>query len=237
MSISLSIQGVSKSFGSNQVLNKLDLDAKGKDIIGLIGKSGCGKSTLLKILVGYHKPDAGQILLNNKNISEDIMQLRRTVGYTTQENSFYEKLSVVENMNYYANLYQIPEKTKKQRINHLLTQVGLIKHKDTLAGNISGGMKRRLDFAISLIHNPSILILDEPTAGLDPLLIEQFWRLVKEVSSEEDKIVIMSSHILSEIETYCTKAAVVNDGKVIKMIEHSKMTDLEKQFKELLGEK
>ena len=234
MSLSLKIQGVSKSFGQNQVLKDINLEAKAGDIIGLIGKSGCGKSTLLKILVGYHRADSGQILINGKNISEDLLKLRRTVGYTTQENSFYEKLDVIENMRYYANLYQIPLKARDARINHLLNRVGLLKNKNTLAENISGGMKRRLDFAISLLHNPNILVLDEPTAGLDPLLIEQFWGLVHEVAREEDKIVLMSSHILSEIETYCTKTAVVSDGRIIKMLDKSEMKHLEKKFRRLL---
>src|SRR3989344_748490 len=101
MAISLKINKIKKSFRNNVVLKDINLDAKGSDIIGLVGKSGCGKSTLLKILVGYYKPDKGEILLNNKNISKSIIKLRKMVGYTTQENSFYEKLSVIENMRYY----------------------------------------------------------------------------------------------------------------------------------------
>lgn len=237
MALSLSIKNVRMSFKKNVVLKDVNLKAKGSDIIGLIGKSGCGKSTLLKILVGYYQPDKGEIKLNGKNVSRDLLGLRKITGYTTQENSFYEKLTVIENMRYYANLYNIPAKTKEERIKNLLAQVGLLENIKTLSEKISGGMKRRLDFAISLIHNPDILILDEPTAGLDPLLIDQFWRIVKEVVAKENKIVIMSSHIIPEIEKYCTKAAVINNGKVIKVFEKKEMKDLEKKFRELVGKK
>lgn len=234
MPISLSIEDVRKSFRRNPVLRGLSLSAKSPDIIGLVGKSGCGKSTLLKILVGYEKPDSGKILLNGKNISKDKMLLRRLVGYTTQENSFYEKLTVVENMRYYSKLYGLGRHEARQRIQELLERVKLAPHRKTLAGNISGGMKRRLDFAISLIHSPDILILDEPTAGLDPLLIDQFWGVVREVVSKENKIVIMSSHILPEIEKYCTKAAIMDEGVIARVLNRAQMKGLEDKFRKML---
>jgi len=230
MVLSLRISAIKKSFGNNPVLRGINFEAKGSEIIGLAGKSGCGKSTLLKILVGYHKPDSGDIFLNNKRLSA--RALRRLVGYTTQENSFYEKLTVIENMMYYANLYKIG--AREQRIDHLLQKVGLIEHKNILSENLSGGMKRRLDFAISLLHNPGILILDEPTAGLDPLLVDRFWVIVKEVVSEENKIVIMSSHILSEMEKYCTKVAIIHKGEVIRLLDKAEMRGLEKMFRSLV---
>lgn len=235
MAISLKISNVKKSFGDNSVLKGINLEVKGSEIVGLVGKSGCGKSTLLKILTGYYKPDAGSIFLNNKKLSRNIMELRKVVGYTTQENSFYEKLSVIENMRYYAKLYGIPCKMQEQRINQILRRVGLLKNRNILSENISGGMKRRLDFAISLVHNPDILILDEPTAGLDPLLIDQFWSIVKDVVSQENKVVIMASHILSEIEKYCTKVAVIDNGVVIKVFDKGGMRGLENKFRELVG--
>lgn len=235
MTISLRISNVRKSFRNNAVLKGINLEVKGSEIVGLVGKSGCGKSTLLKILTGYYKPDTGSIFLNNKKLSRNIMELRRVVGYTTQENSFYEKLSVVENMRYYAKLYGIPYKTQEQRINQILEQVGLLKNKNILSENISGGMKRRLDFAISLVHNPEILILDEPTAGLDPLLIDQFWNIVREVVSQEKKAVIMASHILPEIEKYCTKVAVIDRGIVVKVFDKAGARGLENKFRELVG--
>ncbi len=230
MNLSLKISGVTKSFSGKPVITGLNLSAKSKDIIGIVGKSGCGKSTLLKILVGYLTPDEGSIFVNGENISKNIMDLRKNVGYTTQENSFYDKLSILENMRYYSNLYKVPGREREERIKKLLEQVRLYEHRKTLAENISGGMKRRLDFAISLLHNPGILVLDEPTAGLDPILIEQFWGVVKDVVEKEGKIVIMSSHILHEIERHCTKAAFMDGGKITSMLEKKKMKNLEQKF-------
>ncbi|MBU2634630.1 MAG: ABC transporter ATP-binding protein [Nanoarchaeota archaeon] len=233
MTISLKIDKISKSFKNNQILKEINLEGKSSEIIGLIGPSGCGKSTLLKILVGYYKPNSGSILINNKKISKNIINLRKIVGYTTQENSFYEKLTIMENMRYYSNLYGIHYNQQTQIINNILEKVELLRHKKTLTENISGGMKRRLDFAISLIHNPSILILDEPTTGLDPLLVDQFWNIVKNIMLKENKIVIISSHIITEIEKYCTKVAIMKDGHIVKILNKNEIKSLEKKFRKI----
>jgi ABC-2 type transport system ATP-binding protein len=234
ISTHISIKDIKKSFSGKIILKNITLDAKELDIIGLIGKSGCGKSTFLKILVGYYKADSGKIELNGKDISKDSKALRKIVGYTTQDNSFYEKLSVIENMKYYSNIYNVPLKVQETRIKELLTDVGLYEHKDKLAENISGGMKRRLDFAISLVHDPKILVLDEPTVGLDPLLIDQFWNIVQKVVKKDKKIAIISSHILSELEKNSTKAVFMNNGEIIKELEKKDIKDLDKKFREYI---
>ncbi len=229
----LSIKKISKQFGTKKVLDNLSLDVYEGEILGLVGRSGCGKSTLIKILVGYYNPDSGNILFKGKDITSDFNEVKGIVGYTTQENSFYAALTIYENMKYYANLYGIPLKRRKERINGLLKAVNLYSSRDTLTKDISGGMKRRLDFAISLLHNPKLVILDEPTAGLDPILIENFWKIVTSIAKKRKIAVLVSSHLLSEIEDYCTKAAVMAEKKIKKIIKISKRTDLQKEFKEL----
>ena len=134
----LSLKNISKKFGDKVILNNLSLDLYEGEILGLIGRSGCGKSTLIKILVGYHPADSGTILLNGESIASK--EFKSLVGYTTQDNSFYEKLSIKENMAYYANLYNLDSKQRKTRIDELLKAVQLYEAKDTLAGDISGGM-------------------------------------------------------------------------------------------------
>jgi ABC-2 type transport system ATP-binding protein len=229
----LSIKKIAKSFGTKKVLDNLSLDVYEGEILGLIGRSGCGKSTLIKILVGYYNPDSGNILFKGKDITSDFNEVKCIVGYTTQDNSFYAMLTIYENMKYYANLYDIPLKKRKERINGLLKAVNLYSSRDTLAVDISGGMKRRLDFAISLLHNPKLVILDEPTTGLDPVLVENFWKIVTSIAKKKKMAVLVSSHLLSEIEDYCTKAAVMAGKKIKKIIKISKRTDLQKEFKEL----
>lgn len=230
----LTVKNIKKTFSGKAILKNISLNAKELDIIGLIGKSGCGKSTFLKILVGYHKADSGSIELNGTDISKNSLMLKKIVGYTTQENSFYEKLSVIENMRYYSNIYDVPLKIRESRIRELLTDVGLYEHKEKLAENISGGMKRRLDFAISLVHDPKVLILDEPTVGLDPLLIDQFWHIVQKVVKKDKKIAIISSHILPELENNCTKAIFMNNGEIVKELERKDITNLDKKFREYI---
>jgi ABC-2 type transport system ATP-binding protein len=231
----LEINNISKSFGSNKVLQNLSLELFPGDVIGLIGKSGCGKTTLLKILVGYYKADGGKIIFNGKDITEDFSSIKRTVGYTTQENAFYEKLTVYENLLYYANLYGVKKSNLRKYLEELLASVDLLKSKDSLAGEISGGMKRRLDFAISIVHDPDLIILDEPTAGLDPLLTEQFWQVVYRVMRSRKKAAIISTHILHEVAEHCNKAAVMNHGKIEAVINLlARGVNLEKRFRELV---
>ncbi len=221
----IKIENLKKRFGKSIILDGLSLEIKEGDVLGLIGRSGSGKSTLMKILIGYYARTSGKIYYKGEDISKDIEKIRKIVGYTTQDNSFYDKLTIYENMDYYSNLYNVKKliegKKLKQHIEEILDSVELLKSKKSIADNISGGMKRRLDFAISLLHKPDILILDEPTAGLDPLLVKQFWSVVNKIL-KENKTAIISSHIFSEIEDNCNKVAVLEDGKITQVIDMKK---------------
>lgn len=205
----LSVNNIKKQFGDKKIINDLSLELKKGQITALIGRSGCGKSTLIKILVGFYSKDSGNI----KFEGEEITSTKGIVGYTTQENSFYEKLSLSENMEYYANLYNVIDKSI---INSLLKAVKLNEAKDNLAGNISGGMKRRLDFALSLIHKPKFVILDEPTTGLDPVLVEEFWKIVTDIVKEQNIAVLVTTHILDEVKNHCDYYAIMHKGKIVK---------------------
>ncbi|MBN1502180.1 ABC transporter ATP-binding protein [Candidatus Woesearchaeota archaeon] len=209
---------VCKSFGDKEIIKNLSLDLFPGEIFGLVGTSGCGKSTLMKLLLGVYPPDSGNILINGEDISNNLTRIRKLVGYTTQENSFYDKLTIYENLKYYANLYNLKQGDEfHQHLNALLHSVGLLEHKNAIAGRISGGMKRRLDFAISLIHNPKILILDEPTTGLDPLLVKQFWEIVKKTKSE-DNTMIISSHIFPEIQENADRVGIMHNKHILKIV-------------------
>lgn len=233
MAAFLTLKNIYKSFGKKHILKDLSLNLYQGEIVGLIGRSGCGKSTLIKILVGYYKADKGKIIFENNDITDDYNEVRHLVGYTTQENSFYEKLSIYENMQYYANLYNVERRIRKQRIEELLKAVKLFETKNFLAGRISGGMKRRLDFAISLLHDPKLVILDEPTTGLDPVLVENFWEIVKPIVKKKNIALLVSSHLLSEVKSHCNKAAVMAEGKITRIIKIKKRMNLLSKFRQL----
>ncbi|MBT3408499.1 ABC transporter ATP-binding protein [archaeon] len=226
----IEFKDITKAFGSKKILDNVNLKISKGDIFGIIGPSGSGKSTLMKVLMGIYKPTSGSIYFKEKEVLKDSNFLLKVTGLTTQENSFYYKLTVKENMHYYANLnsVQMNKKDLDVHINKILRSVNLYDSKDKLAQNISGGMKRRLDFAISLVHNPELLILDEPTTGLDPKLVDQFWKIIKEVS-KEGKTIIVISHIFSELEKNCNKAGILYNGK-IKSVTVKRGVDLRKEF-------
>lgn len=226
----IEFKNICKTFGKKEILKNFNLNIYEGEIIGIIGKSGSGKSTLLNILMGVYIPNSGEILFKGEKINHN--KLKKIIGLTTQENSFYYKLSVYENMKYYANLYDIKKENLKEYILKILRDVELENSINVIAEKLSGGMKRRLDFGISLLHEPEILILDEPTTGLDPLLVKQFWKIVKKIS-EKGKTIIVVSHIFSEIIENCNRVCLLSKGKY-KTLNVNKKIDLLKEFEEFV---
>ncbi|MFH2020411.1 MAG: ABC transporter ATP-binding protein [archaeon] len=225
---------ISKSFGNKRVIDNLDLTIDKGDIFGILGPSGSGKSTLMKILLGKEIPDSGSVEFDRKDITGNSNYLKKITGLTTQDNSFYDKLTVMENMLYYSNLYSLKMNRKQldRHIHSLLDSVKLRSAKDSLAGKLSGGMKRRLDFALSLLHDPQLLVLDEPTTGLDPLLVEEFWKIIRE-TAKKGKTILVISHIFPEIKANCNKVGILNKG-TMKIIEMNHDTDLMKEFEKVV---
>src|SRR3989338_1609256 len=209
----IQLVAIKKMFKNHAVLDNLEFSVNKGDILGLIGKSGEGKTTFLRVLIGFYKIDAGIIMFEENDITKKTQQILKHVGFCTQDNSFYPELTIEENMRYYGRLYGIKRKVLKERIEELLKLVNLYERKDKFGSDISGGMKRRLDFAIALLHNPAILILDEPTAGLDHVMTKEIWNLIEKIN-QQGTTVIVSSHELDNLERKCNKIAVLNKGKI-----------------------
>jgi ABC-2 type transport system ATP-binding protein len=226
----LSVKNLEIGFRKKDVFRNVSFDIKRKSIFGIIGSSGAGKSTLIKALLGLIKPKRGSIHFYSDG--KVFRKFKQKVGYSSQENSFYPKLTVEENMNFFANLYNMDKQTRKTRIIELLHIFNLTHNRHAYAEDLSGGMKRRLDLAISLVHKPEILILDEPTNGLDINLQIELWNYILKINSEGTTIIV-TTHNLSDVEKYCNDICLIyrkgslNKKEVEQFGRNHKTSDLE----------
>ena len=205
------IDNLSKKYGKKEAIKNLSLTIP-SGMYGLLGRNGAGKTSLMRILATLSAPTSGDVWLNGVSIKET-MKIREMVGYLPQDFSMYRSMTVFGAMDYLGLLSNIPDRIRKERIDHLLEKVNLEDNIKTKVKALSGGMKRRLGIAQALLHNPQILIVDEPTAGLDPEERIRFRNLLSDFA--DDRIVLLSTHIASDIESTCNGVAVLNNGRLI----------------------
>ena len=211
MSTSIVLKDVNKFYGKKQALKDINLTIE-KGMFGLLGRNGAGKTTLMKVITTLLKVDSGSITVSGADINE-CRKVRDMVGYLPQEFSMYGNMSSYEAMDYLGVLSGLSKKERKDKIPYLLSKVNLQNNMKTKVKAMSGGMKRRLGIAQALLNNPKVLIVDEPTAGLDPEERIRFRNLLSEIA--EDRIVILSTHIVGDIEASCEKIAVMDKGNII----------------------
>ncbi|MDK2907678.1 MAG: type transport system ATP-binding protein [Candidatus Woesearchaeota archaeon] len=222
----LTVEGMSKTFGKLPVLKGVSFSLDEGEILGIMGASGAGKTTLLSCIIGFLKPDKGDVkyLVQKKtqngsyasefrSILKHGREFKEFFGFAAQTPSFYDNMNVLENLRYFGKLYGLSSDTLKSNITLLLDLMSLSDSKQMLARNLSGGMKRRLDIACALIHNPKLLILDEPTSDLDPLLIEKIWDLIRRINKTGTTI-LLSSHLVNDLERVCSRVALLEDGMI-----------------------
>jgi ABC-2 type transport system ATP-binding protein len=209
----IEISGLTKKFGDFIAVDHLDLKIYKGEIFGLLGPNGAGKTTTIRMLCGLMAPTEGSIKILGYNIPEQRNEAIRKIGYMAQRFSLYEDLTVYENMEFYGKLYGLKGSLLRERILKLLDFLELSEFKDRLAGKLSGGMKQRLALGVALIHNPSLLILDEPTAGVDPSLRRAFWNYFRSLNKEGTTILV-TTHYMDEAEN-CDRIGLMSKGKLI----------------------
>lgn len=208
--MSLEIIGLTKKFGEQTALNDVNINIGNNEIIGLLGPNGAGKSTLMKSITGVLKIDEGQVLFNGKNIAEDGTEARKNIGFLPENNPLYHEMYVKEYLNFVAEIHKVP----KQRIEEVIDLVGITPEKSKKIGQLSKGYKQRVGLAQAILHQPDLLILDEPTNGLDPNQIIEIRNVIKEIGKE--KTVILSTHIMQEVEALCSRVILIHKGNIVQ---------------------
>ncbi len=228
----IQLKEVSKHFGKNQVLHDVNLTIEEGDVFGVIGESGSGKTTLLHLITGFIEPTEGEALYYThtthepRNLNKNLSKIKKHIGFTPQHNSFYHKLTVKENLLHFGLLYKMQRNVLINNIKSILQVTSLFEDRNKLAEHLSGGMQKRLDISCSLIHKPKLLVLDEPTADLDPILQKEILWLLTEMNKQGITIIIASHH-LDNIEQICNKVAIIHKGMVHS---HGLIDDVKKPF-------
>lgn len=211
MDTTIKITGLSKNFGSKQALKNINLEIQ-SGMFGLLGPNGAGKTTLMKTIATLLKKKSGEVLVCGVPV-EKCSEIRGLIGYLPQDFSMYGNMNAYEALDYLATLSGMSKSERKKKVPEMLEKVNLWEQKKTKVKAMSGGMKRRLGIAQSLIHNPKVIIVDEPTAGLDPEERVRFRNLLCEIA--KDRIVLLSTHIVGDIEATCEEIAVLNQGEIV----------------------
>ena len=223
----IEVKHVTKKYGNFTAVDDINFTIKDNEIVGFLGPNGAGKSTTMNMITGFIEPTNGKIIVNDYDISKEPKKVKRQIGYMPESTPLYYDLTVREFVNYMADLKYVKRKEKKEKVDKVLKEVGLTNVQKKLIRNLSRGYKQRVSLAGALIGNPKVLILDEPTVGLDPKQITEIRDLIRKLG--KNHTVILSSHILSEVSQICEKVIIINKGKVLAVDTPS---HLEEEFEE-----
>ena len=229
--MSIQVKEVSKYYGQQAALQSVSLEVKKGEIVGFLGPNGAGKSTLMKIITTYLTADEGQVEVCQENVEENPLNVRQKVGYLAEHNPLYLEMYIKEDLGFIADLYGC----SKERVSDMIELTGLSPEQHKKIGELSKGYRQRVGLAAALIHEPEVLILDEPTTGLDPNQLVEIRNLIK--NSGKNKTVMLSTHIMQEVEKMCNRVIIINKGKIVadEQLESlkAKKVDLESYFQQL----
>lgn len=207
--MSIEVKNISKSYGAQKALDNVSFSIKKGEIVGFLGPNGAGKSTLMKILTTYINADEGSASVNGFDVTENQKEVQQSIGYLPEHNPLYLDLYVREYLAFNADVYKVA----KSRIEEVILLTGLSSESHKKISQLSKGYRQRVGLATALLHNPDVLILDEPTTGLDPNQLTEIRNLIKNVGA--DKTVFLSTHIMQEVEAICDRVIIINNGKIV----------------------
>jgi ABC-2 type transport system ATP-binding protein len=207
----IQVNGLTKDYGARRAIDNLTFDAEQGEIVGFLGPNGAGKTTTMRILTGYMPPTEGTALVAGYDIMDESLEVRKRVGYLPETVPLYNDMTAIEYLKFMADLRHIPQ--SEDRAYETLEKVNLVDRATSYIGNFSKGMRQRMGLAQALIHRPEVLILDEPTIGLDPAQVVEIRNVIKEIG--KDRTVLLSTHILSEAQQMCDRVLIINKGKIV----------------------
>lgn len=224
----LEVKNVIKIYGIQRAVDDVSFSIQPGEIVGLLGPNGAGKSTLMKIITCYIPPTEGIVTVYGKNIFDDSMEIRRQMGYLPEQNPLYTDMYVREFLRFVAGVYHLAN--AKQRVEEMIELTGLTPECNKRIGTLSKGYRQRVGLAQAMIHNPKVLILDEPTTGLDPNQLEEIRQLIRTMG--KTKIVLLSTHIMQEVEAMCSRAVIIDHGKIVddEYLHNMKAGELTRKF-------
>lgn len=209
----IQVENITKKYGSFVAVDNINFEIEEGEVVGFLGPNGAGKSTTMNMITGYIEPTSGRIIVDGYDISKKPRKAKRQIGYMPEGVPLYSDLTVKEFITYMAELKGVPKKEKKEKVQKVIKETGLTEVQNQLTKNISRGYKQRVSMAGALVSNPKVIILDEPTVGLDPKQVTEIRALIKELG--KDHTVILSSHILSEVSQICNRVIIINKGKIV----------------------
>lgn len=207
------VENVTKKYGSHIAVDNISFEIEEGEIVGFLGPNGAGKTTTMSIITGYIEPNRGHVEINGYNVSKKAKKAKKEIGYMPETTPLYNELTPKEFISYMAELKRVPKKERKAEVDRVIKAVNIEEVKNKLIRNLSRGYRQRVSIAGALVGNPKVLILDEPTVGLDPKQVTQIRELIKSLG--KDHTVILSSHILSEVSQICQKVIIINKGKLL----------------------
>lgn len=205
---------VSMFYDTHQVFQNLNLTIPKGAVFGLLGPNGAGKSTIMHLLSGFLQASSGTVALNKMDVLKNKLKVQQIIGFVPQEIALYDEFSALENLRFFGSLYGLKGNVLKERISELLLLIGLESRKNDLVKTYSGGMKRRINIAVALLHNPSIVLMDEPTVGIDPQSRNRIFEIIEKLQ-EKGTTVVYSTHYMEEVERLCSQIAIIDKGEIL----------------------